>query len=266
MKNLLLIPLLMGTLLQAQVNSFPWTETFETSSTTAPNWTQIYESGTKQWSIVSSSYYGYTTGPHNGSLMAEFDITSFSGDTTKYVSPTLDLSAVTNPTLEFFYRNKDWGGDQNEINVYYRTNPTASWTLIQNYNTSISDWTSSGTLNLPTPTSTYQIAIEGVANYGSSINVDDVTVQASQLSTSENTIQKTKITLAPNPASDYIKVISTKPLSKITILDFNGKIIVEKYNANKEYQIDIKSLNPGVYLINYTDKEGNVEHSKFIKK
>ncbi len=266
MKKLLLSILLFSLGANAQVTTFPWTETFETASSTVSQWTKIYESGNKEWTNVQTAYYGYTTGAYQGSYMAEFDITTFNGSTTKYVSPVLNLSTITNPTLEFFYRNKAWGTDQNELKVYYRTSATSPWNLITNFNTSIANWTSSGLLTLPSPTSTYQIALEGVAWYGCSINVDNVVVSSSVLSVLETNPDKLQSRIHPNPVVDELNVISETTLSNISIVDFSGKKIYSENLNSNEAKINVKNLTSGNYMLQLRDKKGNATTKKFIKK
>lgn len=266
MKKLFIPFVLLGMSINAQVATFPWTETFETSSSTAAAWTKIYESGTQEWSNVATAYYGYTTGAYQGNLMAEFDIDSFDGDATKYVSPVLNLSSVSSPTLEFYYRNKDWDGDQNELKVYYRTSTTGAWTLITTFNSSISNWTNSGALTLPSPSATYQIALEGIAWYGCSINVDDVLVKSGTLSTSESDKQKTTLKVYPNPASDFVNIKSEKRISEVSVFDLAGKQVNYIKEDNTEVKISLQRLPAGTYIIQTKTSDGILSSQKFIKK
>ncbi|SIQ09851.1 Por secretion system C-terminal sorting domain-containing protein [Chryseobacterium sp. RU37D] len=266
MKNTLLSMIFISGLSTAQVTTFPWTETFETDSPTAASWTKIYESGNKEWTNVQTSYYGYSTGPYAGSYMAEFDITSFSNDTTKYVSPVLNLSGVTNPTLQFYYRNKDWSGDQNELKIYYRTSSSGPWTMITNFNTSISDWVTSGVLPLPSPSATYQIALEGVARYGCSLNVDNVMVSGTTLATSEVGLQENIVKVFPNPASDIVYISSKKRISEVSVFDLSGKQIHYVKLDNTEAVIPVNHLPSGAYIIQIKNTDGILSTEKFIKK
>lgn len=266
MKKIIFLLLLASSITNAQVTAFPWTETFEDASTTISQWTKIYESGNKEWTNVSTAYYGYSTGSHQGSKMAEFDITAFNGATTKYVSPILDLSGALSPTIEFYYRNKDWDGDQNELKVYYRTSQSSPWTLITNFNTSIADWTSSGVLTLPSPSATYQIALEGVAYYGCSINVDDVLVKKNSLAVSEASIVKIDSKIYPNPTSEILNVISPQVISAYFVTDYAGRNVKEEVVNSKKFEIKLGNLQSGHYILNIEDKDGNRSSQKFIKK
>lgn len=266
MKKLLLSLVLISALTNAQVTSFPWTETFETDSPTVGLWTEIFESGTQEWDVVQTAYTGYTTGPYQGSYMAEFDIASFDGDATKYVSPVLNLTGATSPTLEFYYRNKDWDGDQNELKVYYRTSSSTPWNLIATYNSSVTPWTSSGVLSLPSPSSTYQVALEGIAYYGRSVNVDNVKVSAGALSTSEVNQKKNLFKIYPNPVSDDVNITSSAKVSEITIFDLGGKKIKSLLTEKSEINISLQSLPTGTYIVQVKNTDGSKTSQKFIKK
>jgi len=74
-------------------------------------------------------YYS-STGAYAGSKMAVFDTRSHTRDAVaRFVSPVMNLSGVTSPKVDFYYRNMIWGSDQNILNIYYRTSSSGIWTL-----------------------------------------------------------------------------------------------------------------------------------------
>ncbi|MDI9529067.1 MAG: hypothetical protein QM233_03965, partial [Candidatus Cloacimonadota bacterium] len=161
----------------APITSFPWTETFETTSSTRAGWSQIQEFGDKSWTWATGSNGGSITTAYDGTLNARYTGSTYNGHITKLVTPTLDLSGVTNPTLSFWYGQEAWGSDQNTLAIYYRTSPTGAWTQIgSDYTSNISSWTQVTGILLPNPSSTYQLAFEGTDNYGRANVLDDVVV------------------------------------------------------------------------------------------
>lgn len=263
MKKLLFSAILITGLCNAQISSFPWTESFEDASPTLSQWTQVQESGTRSWT-TESSYYAYTPGtPFAGSKMALFNCASFSMEVTKYISPVLNLTGSTGGTLEFKYRNKIWGSDQNILKVYYRTSSTGAWTLLQTYQTNVIDWTSSGVITLPSPTSTYQIALEGVAMYGYNITVDELVVTSASLST-HDAVKNETFSIFPNPVSDVLNIKSNQEIVETMIFDSAGKIVIKTIKNNN--QINIGDLSSGIYFVQTKDKTGNINRQKFIKK
>lgn len=157
------------------ITGFPFTESFEDNSPTRDCWTQQIVSGNNQWSYGSGAVSGPPTVAFDGSKYAYFTDEG-NGEITKLISPVLDLSAYTGSCiLTFYYAQYMWSGDQNILNVYFRTSSTAPWILLFTDNANRSAWTYK-MLELPSPTATYQIAFEGVDNYGYPNAVDLVSV------------------------------------------------------------------------------------------
>ncbi|MFY1048007.1 T9SS type A sorting domain-containing protein [Chryseobacterium sp. GP-SGM7] len=260
----------------AQVTSFPWTETFEDTSPTSAQWVCQYISGTNSsvtsgifWSIKATTSVGYfsSSGPYQGAKMAVFDTRSHSRDgIAKFISPVMDLSGVSNPKLDFYYRNMLWGSDQNELKIYYRTSTTGTWTLITTFNTNVATWTNSTEITLPNPSATYQIALEGVAKYGYGLDVDNLIVKSGTLSTSESDKHKTAFKIYPNPTSDYVNITSEKTISEVSIFDLTGKQINYTKGDHTEIKIPVHQLPSGTYIIQLKNSAGILNSQKFIKK
>ncbi|MEL1246176.1 T9SS type A sorting domain-containing protein [Flavobacterium sp. DGU11] len=176
-KGLFLIVLLSVTAgMNAQITSFPWTETFNSDSSTRDSWTQIYELNNMSWTYTQDASTGsYDLDPYDGDF-ANFPGTSHDFDTTKLVSPLLNLTGMSNVTLNFVYVNPFWSPDQNWLTIYYRTSAAGAWVQLQEYHSDVTTWTPSGSISLPNPSATYQIAIECKTDYGYSTLVDQVVV------------------------------------------------------------------------------------------
>ena len=163
------------------VNTFPYTEGFENGSPNLSCWTNIQEVGTADWTYAAGSSGGSISGAYSGSANARFVSLSPSGGgapVTKLVSPPLDLSNMTAPRISLFYGQEVWYGDQNELKVYYRKSVNDPWVQLAHYTNNISSWTQI-VLNLPSHTSTYQVAFEGINNWGRANVLDEVTIEES---------------------------------------------------------------------------------------
>jgi hypothetical protein len=159
------------------VTSYPFIETFEETSTTRDDWTQIQEQGNKTWTFVNGDGGGTITTAYEGSLNAKFTSSTYAGDKTKLVSPFMDLtSTLAQPMLTFWYGQSAWGSDQNELKVYYRTDVSEPWIELAHYVDNVDTWTEESLL-LPNMSSSYQIAFEGIDNYGYANVVDFVTIK-----------------------------------------------------------------------------------------
>lgn len=255
--------------IHAQITSFPWTETFEDASTTRSAWTQIYEVNNMSWTYATGPSTGGYVGAqpassvaYEGSKMANYPGTSHFFDRTKLVSPVLDLSAVTNPTVSFFYRNPFWSPDQNWLRIFYRTSDSSPWIQITEFHSDIPSWTSSGNLALPNPSATYQIAIDCETDYGYSTTVDSLTVQGSL---GNDTFARKLISYYPNPTEDILHFSSNEIVTEVLVFNFLGQKVMEtKVNSN-EGQIDLSNLTKGNYIIRASTDVG-AENFKVVKK
>lgn len=84
----------------------------------------------------------------------------------------------------------------------------------------------------------------------------------------DNEIGK-QISIYPNPAGDHLKlqVHNDLELDRVSIYDANGKLVYTRTsegNNNSDWQIDISSLQSGIYFLKVTSEEGNTS-LKFVK-
>lgn len=157
-------------------NTFPFNETFESASPSRLCWSNIQVSGAANWTYAAGSTSNITAA-QQGSLNARFvSQTGVGTPVTKLVSPVFDLTSLSNPRLTFYLGQPVWGADQNQTKVYYRISPSDPWVEIAHYTQNLSSWTQF-TLQLPNPSSTYQVAFEGINNYGRANVIDNVVIE-----------------------------------------------------------------------------------------
>lgn len=165
---------LSGTGMDNIITSFPFIETFEDNSATRVMWSQFRETGYGDWRYAEGAGSGSIDTAHGGLKNARFT-SSPELKISKLVSPVFNLTGVADPRLTFWYGQESYGGDQNELWIYYRTAPGQSWVQLFYDGTEKDSWTAD-TLSLPNPTATYQLAFEGIDNYGYPNVLDDITV------------------------------------------------------------------------------------------
>lgn len=67
----------------------------------------------------------------------------------------------------------------------------------------------------------------------------------------------------PNPAKDFLHLKNSENITSVEIFDVNSRLI-KKYSPASE--IDVKSLNSGVYLLRISLRNGNITSGKLLKE
>ncbi len=157
---------------------FPYEYGFEGSAmdpcwsgwtTSSPNWRQL------------GYYYTSSNAPYEGSKVADAG-TSSSGSY-YLITPVFDLSSLNEPYVKFAHIQRNWSGDQDEMQVLYRTSSSDSWHNLITYSDEIYNW-QVDSIALPlTNNSTLQIAFLANLGYGYGVGLDAVTVYDANLST-----------------------------------------------------------------------------------
>lgn len=159
-----------------KVSSFPWNEGFENGGLIPNCWTQArVGTSTLDWVFITGSGSSYPSTTHGGTYNACLKDATTTDTKTKLITPSLDMTYLSNPQLKFWHTQTVWGSDQDKLVVYYRTSAAGTWTTLATYTASITAWTLE-TITLPSPSSDYYIAFEGNAKYGYGVCIDDVSV------------------------------------------------------------------------------------------
>jgi subtilisin-like proprotein convertase family protein len=166
------------------ITTFPYTETFENSSTTRICWRNQTLSGAYQWTYgAGSGNGGPVTSAHGGTLNAQYFGSFYGAEQALLISPELNLTTpamvANGADLEFWVANPSWLGDINPLRVLYKTSAGGTWNVLPGgvFNTAINSWTKIEIPNLPNISSTYYIAFEGTQLWGWGIAIDDVVIK-----------------------------------------------------------------------------------------
>ncbi len=263
---------LAGSLSTAQVSTFPWMETFEDTSSTSSQWICQYISGTNSnvpnglfWSIKTVTSVGYynSTGPYQGAKMAVFDTRSHSNGTARFISPIMDLTVISSPVLDFYYRNMIWDDDQNVLRIFYRISQQDPWVLITSFNSNQPSWINSGNISLPNPSATYQIALEGEAHYGYGLDVDNLQVTGVLSISGVN--PKLDFKVYPNPVKDILNISYTQNITNIEVYNLLGQKVATKAVNTNQGQVGMSHLASGTYLVKIT-ADNQTKTIKVIKQ
>lgn len=118
------------------------------------------------------------------------------------------------------------------------------------------------TLTGQTPGATLLI---GVWNYSSSSSGQfRIAAYDASLSTSDISVAKKEVKVYPNPFSDIINISEFKDIKTVKVTDVAGRTLRTIENPTQE--INLSSLNSGLYLITMYFKDGSQHTVKTIKK
>ncbi|MBR5726936.1 MAG: hypothetical protein IKX56_09425, partial [Muribaculaceae bacterium] len=85
---------------------------------TLEGWTSESSVGNAAWTVGTGDYQT-SPGTHSGSYNAKITHTT-TGNETWLISPMMDLAGIDIAYLDFWYINRSWSGDVDELGVYYR--------------------------------------------------------------------------------------------------------------------------------------------------
>ena len=186
------------------------------------------------------------------------------------ITPAITVPANTNVSLEFFARSHDVSPYDDGFKLKVSTTNTAKTsftnvlTVAHAANVPIVQQTSPYTVDL----SAYAgqtVYLAWVNDYtdGNLLSVDDISVTTTPLM-AVNDVNKTNLTLYPNPTADYFTVDNHNEVVSVKIYDVSGKI-VKAMGESTDKKYDVSSLEKGLYTVSIETKSGTTS-KKLIKK
>lgn len=183
-------------------------------------WVETIISGAdNDWAFGATSNQNSTVSPRTGAGMAYYYEGSYSGETNRLETPSQDLTTFTTPILTFYYTQVDWGGDQDELSIWYKDSAAGTWTMISEYTGSVSEWTKVEIV-LPSPSADYYIGFQGFSGYGRGITLDDVSV-----SEAPSCVEPTALAVSDETTSSAIvswTAGGSETLWNIEVVDITG--------------------------------------------
>lgn len=241
-----------------------------------PGWTTNNPNTAYNWEVGTTA--GFASFP-NGAAFFDDDNAGPSGvnSNARLISPVINLSAVSNPRLSFKYANQIYTlnttlkvevfNGTSWVQVFTASGPAGTWTIDLNTLTYIlTGYSVAASINLtPYATANFQMRFvyDDVGDYSFGVVVDDITITAGVLGTSEMAMAN-QIQVYPNPIKDdlYIQSDLMKPDSEVIVLDVSGRKVKSFIGQYEKY--DLSDLPKGNYLIQINNKKEII--SKKIRK
>jgi hypothetical protein len=98
----------------------------------------------------------------------------------------------------------------------------------------------------------------GNSRYG---EVEDYTLNIGDLAV--NNVNKNALSIYPNPFHDILKISDIADVKSISVMDMSGRQVK---SLNPATELNLSSLNSGMYIVNLNMKDGSVKSLKAIKQ
>jgi hypothetical protein len=73
-----------------------------------------------------------------------------------------------------------------------------------------------------------------------------------------------QISVYPNPADDFINILSANSVARIEIISLLGQVMISETTEAPSYKIDISGLELGLYVVKVLTKDGNTHFRKIL--
>lgn len=178
-------------------------------------------------------------------------------------SAPLDITAVTNPVLEFKHKQPLEQGRVDQLMVAYRTSPNENWQVLANYENATNGWETERFV-LPNASAEYQIGFNGISHNANGVYVDDVWV-GNDTNDGIDETNSLVVTVSPNPATDKVVLLSNMEEGEVHIFDLFGKKLASAKIHGGRAEMNLEGFACGIYMARITSDYGTTT-IKLMKK
>ena len=243
-----------------------------------PNWRLENNNSSFNWNIIDIPN-GALCHPTKCAYIEHYYIDQ-SGDEAELISPYINLSGFSSPTLKFDYAYATYStGYEDGFRVDVSNDCGQSWDIIyyafgdslatvdpqSNWwePSNCSDWLTDFSIDLSSYTN-QQIMLRFVAinGYGNNFYLDNINITGSPSNIYENEI--TFVNIFPNPAKADFFVHHNMNNPSLEILSIDGKLIYKRKLLEMKEKIKI-SLSSGIYILKLIDNKSSKIQELIIK-
>lgn len=266
----------------AQFNNTIYSEGFENASTFAADWEVV--------NPQSNGWLSSTTAAFTGTRSCRLDnVTSMAGQVDEIISPTIDLSVMSAPSMTFkvaFAQRVSTDADR--LRVFVSTDCGQTW--VQRFSktgTNLSTSAAQSSAFVPTAAqwrteavtfngpqlvaSNVRVKFEFLSDGGNDIFIDDINIQGAT-GINDPTIGVSYFEVFPNPAQDNTMIefsLEQNDNVSLEIVDLNGKVVQNVYSGDlgagqHRFPIATAELSAGMYLVRLVTDEGKYLTKKLL--
>lgn len=246
------------------------------------DWEEGFENGNlgcfsvQQFNAEDTWYYTPAAGfiePHSGEGHARIGYNVNPQD--EYlISPVFDLTSLGAPQLSFWwalsYSYSVAPNDNYDLIVEVTTNGGLNWTPIWDETMvgEFDNWTYYNSwidLQAYTEEDSFQFAFHYVGADGAAAYIDEIIVETEVGITERNSSQNIRV--FPNPANNFVQIISTESLSRINLYNLMGqKIHTKNVSDQTQVQLNTAQFENGIYILELETAAGSESKRLSIQK
>ncbi len=98
---------------------------------------------------------------------------------------------------------------------------------------------------------TYSFYVRARDNAGGRTDSDiiTVTIYDDLPSSIKESYCQNSVSIYPNPASDFVRIVSNKEIGEISLFSIRGEFQMREYEKEKEIELNVSTLKPGLYFL-----------------
>ncbi|MBQ8832801.1 MAG: choice-of-anchor J domain-containing protein [Paludibacteraceae bacterium] len=243
------------------------------------SWTQENVIGSTSWTTeVATAAVDLTYPAGTASGVGRAVLRNETGETqgykTRLITPWMNLDTIFQPILRYYHAQMKWTADFDTLRVLYRNSKGGEWQVLQEFTQPIQRWTKEE-LDLPQPSTEYQLCFEGTDNLGRGIVLDSVMVRSkpectiphdmSLANMSDNGV--TLLWQASYDASKYdVVLIKSDEVLDIDTLSETSKealVVVDTTITGFTFQCRFTNLEPKTNYVAYVRSICDMENSSW---
>lgn len=259
---------------QAQIFS----ENFNNGSSLPTGWTTENTGSSANWEVGAMA--NFASFPDGAAYFDDDAAGASSFNSNAYlISPVINLSGATNPTLSFSYANMVYDYDTtisaevfdgtSWVQVFNSIGDSGVWGIDWNlFMYTVDAYETATNIDLSpyiNPNFKVRFKYDDAGDYSYGAVIDNVVISGTILSTADSSVKKGDIKVYPNPTSNIIFLdnIATNAKTQVKVYDVSGKLVKSFEGNDKEYSI--QELPTGNYLM-IIENGKDIYRKKIIKK
>lgn len=206
-----------------------------------------------------------------------------SGQVERFISPSMDLSGMTNAYCNFAYTKANYanGAGNDKLEIQVSTNCGASWSTVwskagaalDTEPATNSNWAPTGAENWASASADISqwagqedvlVSFTGTSDYGNNLFIDNINISNIANNVAEQ-VETFNTGVYPNPTNNIV-TINAERNTTVTIYDATGKLVETSLMNNPVQTISLKQYGTGLYMVQLSHNGNTATHRVMVQE